>query len=135
MSEAKPTPGPWRFERHDGGQWFGNIVSYGLGTTEEGVQIIRTIDCLRRGVPEEEMLATALLIAEAGTVYHETSLTPRQFAEQRAELLAALHDAADFIKGRDRGNPAHETGWESDEHLDAWLKVRAAIAKAENRDA
>lgn len=32
----------------------------------------------------------ANLIAEAGTVYHETGLTPRQLAEQRDELLEAL---------------------------------------------
>jgi hypothetical protein len=59
------TPGPWRFEPHDGGQWFGNIVSYGLGKNELGIQTIRTIDCLRRGAPQEEMEATARLLAAA----------------------------------------------------------------------
>lgn len=34
--------------------------------------------------------ANARLIAEAGTVYHETNLTPRQLAAQRDELLGAI---------------------------------------------
>jgi hypothetical protein len=40
--------------------------------------------------PPDERAANARLIAEAGTVTTETGLTPRQLAEQRAELLAAL---------------------------------------------
>src|SRR5690606_14906425 len=34
--------------------------------------------------------ANAHLIAEAFNVHHETGLTPRQLAEQRAEMIAAL---------------------------------------------
>ena len=37
-----------------------------------------------------EAEANAALIAEAGTVANETGLTPRQLANQRAELLAAI---------------------------------------------
>lgn len=62
---AAYTPGPWVLERHVGGQFFGNIVSYGLGQDEYGTQMIRTIDCLRRGASEEEMEATGKLIAAA----------------------------------------------------------------------
>lgn len=36
--------------------------------------------------------ANAEFIAEAFTVAHETGLTPRQLAEQRRDLLEALHD-------------------------------------------
>ena len=39
----------------------------------------------------------AELIAEAGTVAHETGLSPRELAEQRAELLAALDDVVEII--------------------------------------
>lgn len=39
-----------------------------------------------------EQRANAQLIAEAGTVLHETGLTPRQLAQQRAELLEALRE-------------------------------------------
>ena len=59
------TPGSWRFEPHVGGQWFGNIVSYGYGKNEVGIQTIRTIDCLRRGASQTELEATAHLIAAA----------------------------------------------------------------------
>jgi len=34
----------------------------------------------------------AEFIAEAGTVYNETGLTPKQLAEQRVDLLAACKD-------------------------------------------
>ena len=37
-----------------------------------------------------EAETNASLIAEAGNVYHETGLTPRQLAEQRDELLSEL---------------------------------------------
>lgn len=40
--------------------------------------------------------ALAELIAEAGTVLHETGLTPRELAEQRDRLLAALKEIADI---------------------------------------
>jgi hypothetical protein len=41
---------------------------------------------------QSELLASAALIAEAGTVANKTGLTPRQLADQRAELLAALEE-------------------------------------------
>ena len=59
----------------------------------------------------------ARLIAEAGTVATETGLTPRQLADQRAELLAALECVMDRLVDR------HEKD-------DAAIQARAAIAKA-----
>jgi hypothetical protein len=44
------------------------------------------------GVIRAENEANAALIAEAGTVANETGLSPRQLADQRAELLAALDE-------------------------------------------
>ena len=38
------------------------------------------------------------LIAEAGTVHHETGLTPRQLVEQRDALLAALAEMYEFFE-------------------------------------
>lgn len=40
---------------------------------------------------EEEEQANARLIAEAFNVAHETGLTPRQLADQRAELLSVAY--------------------------------------------
>lgn len=45
-------------------------------------------------------------------------------------LLAALELAADYLKDHDGGDPSTETGWKSQDLLDAWLAARAAIAKA-----
>lgn len=46
----------------------------------------------------DKIMADANLIAESFNVLHETGLTPRQLAEQRAELLEALQlvNAKDF---------------------------------------
>lgn len=47
------------------------------------------------------------------------------------DMLEALQMAADVIKGFDLGDPKTETGWRSEELLDIWLRINAAIAKAE----
>ena len=44
------------------------------------------------------MMSRARRIAEAGTVATETGLTPRQLADQRAELLAAAKAALDNLE-------------------------------------
>jgi hypothetical protein len=65
--------------------------------------------------------ANANLIAEAFTVAHETGLTPRQLAEQRAELLTACKSAEEWL-----------SGWASAEPF--LTTIRAAIAKATGAD-
>lgn len=67
-----------------------------------------------------EAEANARLIAEAGTVYHETGLTPRQLADQRAELLEALRELA-TEEYRDDDDPILHK---------ARSKARAAIQRA-----
>ena len=61
------------------------------------------------------------LIAEAGTVYHETKLTPRQLLAQRDELLKAL-----------------KVAWENCDPLDMTYYdtgiIEAAIANAEKEE-
>jgi hypothetical protein len=47
------------------------------------------------------------------------------------DMLAVLKDLPDIIKDFDGGNPETETGWASEEMLDLWMRVNAAIAKAE----
>ena len=51
--------------------------------------------------------AAAELFHEAGTVYHETGLTPRQLVEQRAELIAALRGIIEIGK-RDLSNMKYD---------------------------
>lgn len=47
-----------------------------------------------------------------------------------ATLIHALLEAAEHIKDMDGGDPAHETGWRSEENLDAFVKISEAIKTA-----
>jgi hypothetical protein len=49
------------------------------------------------------------------------------------DLLAVLKDVSDIIRDCDGGNSETETGWASEELLDMWMRVNAAIAKAEGK--
>jgi hypothetical protein len=81
MSEAiNPTSGPWRvFDPDMEGRTYGISAANGdavvfFGSDEnEGIRL----------------LDDARLIAEAGTVHHETGLTPRQLVERVKELEEA----------------------------------------------
>lgn len=82
MAQIKPTPtpGPW-FSTPTIGKYGHVSSSNTLGADCGGdIAVVWGV----KGNAE----ADARLIAEAGTVAHETGLTPRQLAEQRAELLA-----------------------------------------------
>lgn len=80
MSEMKPTPGEWivspmtpcRVDTLNG------AISVSWSSNHDG------------GAREREAEANARLIAEAGTVHHETGLTPRQLVERVKELEEAL---------------------------------------------
>ncbi len=73
------------------------------------------------GLHTDEAKDNANLIAEAGTVANETGFTPRQLAEQKADLLAACEEAVGQIQTL------------TDEHINGinyHEKQDAAIAKA-----
>jgi len=83
--------------KHTKGKWIARINNIGIDIVEEksGFGIVdlgneRILnDC---DYPIEEAKANAKLIAEAGTVTNETGYTPRQLADQKAELLEALDE-------------------------------------------
>ncbi len=81
MSEAKPTPGPW----HTSSTHLGAAIDIGAAN---GANVALVSGPKENGA--DEYVANADMIADAGTVFHETGLTPRQLAEQRDKLLAAL---------------------------------------------
>lgn len=87
MTEAKPTPGPVRVFPND---ITGHCEIVPVGAV--GPVIARINPFSARS--EAQGWADAHLIAEAFNVHHETGLTPRQLAEQRAELLEALEPFA-----------------------------------------
>ena len=53
-----------------------------------------------------------------------------RIAGEYADMLAALQEAADWIKDMDGGDMETETGWSHADSLDVWLRIRAAISKA-----
>lgn len=76
MTQAKPTPGPWVYVSSDG-----SIINpNGINDNKDSWHIAELTS------KDGCLAANGYLIAEAGTVYHETQLTPRQ-------LLGALQEA------------------------------------------
>ncbi len=91
---SKHTPGPWRRVHRHPDETHSASIAYieGVGRRSP-LEICTVYGCDR----DAENSANADLIAEAGTVLHETGLTPRQLAEQRAALLAALRPFAALL--------------------------------------
>lgn len=135
---VKPTPGPWKWHCHSD--------KCAANVNRDGRRIASVSDC---GGGKSVAEANAALIAEAGTVATETGLTPRQLAEQRAELLefvkwiagcSAQHYAMSVYPGENKIVPVHNRSggdhFVSAEHFTAIVEqARAAISKSERRDA
>jgi len=87
----KPTPGPWKLDNQaaNGESEIGISRSW-----DHGGASICVVDSSRDA---RQLLADANLIAEAGTVYHETGLTPREILAQRDELSRAVENARQII--------------------------------------
>ena len=79
---AKPTPGPWSA----GGTADGDPDAI---VDPDGFELAY-INQFASSHGNGEHEANAALIAEAGTVYHETGLSPREILAQRDELLERL---------------------------------------------
>lgn len=81
------TKGPWKASK------FSSVVGCAISTQPDPKKNTVIIAGVHGSFGDDyraEVEANAALIAEAGTVANETGLTPRQLADQRAELLAAL---------------------------------------------
>ena len=97
--EGAPTPGPWAPEKYSSGCGHINVTGPRLLPRPRFGPVAAAYANLAGPMDEAcvaEMKANASLIAEAGTVLHETGLTPRQLAEERAELLEALQNAVAY---------------------------------------
>lgn len=88
MTQSKPTPGPWALHPIAGKSGRNKLALHAAGRRVCDISVF-----------SDEDSANARLIAEAGTVAHETGLTPRQLAEQRAELLDFARDVAGLDDG------------------------------------
>ena len=87
MTEVKPTPGPVRVWPND---TTGHCEILPEGAAGPVIARINPFEAQS----EAQGWADAHLIAEAFNVHHETGLTPRELAEQRAGLLEALEPFA-----------------------------------------
>jgi len=119
---AKPTPGPW-FVR-------GKTANLQIAIVGPSGELSDSIAYAWGQNGEAE--ANARLIAEAGTVHHETGLTPRQLVEQRAELLEALAAISQMRDGNPSDAMADMPPLDYARHIMAEMRreARTAIAKA-----
>lgn len=91
MSEKlKPTPGPWLF-----GDWSNNkpgeVDEAGWvdvwARLADGTRSLPVVSC-----KHQQEIENARLIAEAGTVFHECGLGPRELLEAVRDLQTAISD-------------------------------------------
>lgn len=116
MSEMKPTPGEWivspmtpcRVDTLNG------AISVSWSSNHDG------------GAREREAEANARLIAEAGTVHHETQCTPRQLVEQRDALVERVKELEEALRNICDEQDAQQ-GYAS---LAAYDQARAALSKS-----
>ena len=122
--ELEVTPGPWHVEAHSRGAGHINVTGPRLLPRPRFGPVAAAYTNLAGPMDDScvaEMAANARLIAEAGTVLHETGLTPRQLAEQRAALLEALVVME---------SKAVRQNW-NDDYPEQLAQARAAIALAQ----
>jgi hypothetical protein len=82
----KPTEGPWILGNENN-----SCAEVCLGDSDLVFSISRESSYTgKMQISREEMLANVSLVMEAGTVYHETGLTPREILAQRDELRNLL---------------------------------------------
>ena len=125
MGEMKPTPGPWTVLPEEDDRDYIRIRGVRLGERYKIANVhmpkLMTTDSLRER-EDAESRANARLIAEAGTVFHNTGLSPVQLVEQRDELMAALKACAAVCAGE----TVNKRGLVS-----ALEQARTALAKCE----
>lgn len=116
------TPGPWIDKSN---ALRGRIIG------ADGLTICAVASNCKR--PSKEVLANMALIADAGTVAAETGLTPRQLADQRAELLKVVKLWQAFFDTMPKGQFA-KVSCDVGLMNEAFITTARAIAHAEGRD-
>jgi hypothetical protein len=125
MGEAKPTPGPWTVLPEESDKDYLRI----RGTCLGGRYKIANVHMPRhweshdvfRDRENAESQANARLIADAGTVFHTTGLTPSQLVERVKELEELLNGV--LMMGRGTSGRIIVEGWQEE-------VLRAALSKA-----
>ena len=128
MSDTKSTPGPWDYDGDDSvasQDWEGD--GYEIFSRDSNGDIDEPIGT---ALTEED----ARLIAEAGTVAHETGMTPRQLQAENERLRAvnaALLEALRLILPLAKGYAAQNRVGSNDEYIRI---SESAIAAAKGSD-
>lgn len=137
MSEAKPTPGPWSVLEHS---WCETSIR--APSTDHALCRLDINHATEESqeADEAQMAANARLIAEAGTVFHNTGLSPVQLVERVKELEDALIRAKEAINSMKVEAETAAQGDEqmmleacetiSNEGLDADMEIRDTLSKA-----
>lgn len=92
--KLKPTPGPWIADNNEGfSAWtiWSRMTPYGNGAPGP---VVARIDG-----DSAEADDSARLIAEAGTVFHECGLSPRELLEAAREKDASINELVDALRG------------------------------------
>lgn len=89
--KLKPTPGPWYYNSLD--EWDHSVVTR-HGETDDGSTRLWTV--ASANINRDEKEDNARLIAEAGTVFHECGLSPRELLEGYRELRRQLDEMSDL---------------------------------------
>lgn len=116
---AKPT-GPWKIDHSQtfnsitANRWHVNIDSF------DGKEIIAVVN----GKTKEEAEVRATLIAEAGTIYNETNLFPRELMERYTEAVSVLQKVRTWYETRSSLFLGEETPVCFSEALSVILKAK-----------
>ena len=129
----KPTKGPWTTDEHEHDCPNQNIFVQAKGRSICKVWIGDACFDLNG-----EQRANARLIAEAGTVYHETRKTPREMQEQIEQMREALQELlADVVISQNNMRDAakYNSRWEGcAEAIQPRVdQARAALSAAERK--
>lgn len=123
MSEAKPTPGVWKWDSDP-------VKGDPLGRVRFRVVTIgKTITQCYYSSSDENAEADARLIADAGTVFNTTGLTPSQLVERGKELEEAAKLVLDWYEAE---NDHSKTDFYQRVQMcrDSEDALRAALSKA-----
>lgn len=90
--KLKPTPGPWVVEVADSDE---SWARYFPVITGPDYEVVGTEGMYG---DREQDLANARLIAEAGTVFHECGLSPRELLEVVRDIRSLLEQSTAHIK-------------------------------------
>ena len=132
-SENKPASGPWAMSSSASDDWeipvhegrtssschpivddVGEVVAFAVASYNEW----------NNPYKEAQLTANALLIAEAGTIFHECGLSPRELLERCSAMEAALQHCQQMLLSYSINRVNHEEIEDA-----ALMLIRAALAK------